>query len=432
MTYEFCVKELLEIPLFGVKSGLRNMKRLIEALDLKHKDYKIIHVAGTNGKGSTCSMIASILESEGYQVGLFTSPHLVKINERIQINHQEVDDDMFLEAYLKVKEITQHLSVEHIYPTFFETIFAIALCVFEQKRIEWLVLETGLGGRLDATNAIESKYMAVITRIGLDHMHVLGNTLEAIAIEKAGIMREGTRVVIGTQTQGVLSCLLEKARVIGAQAVETESRTMKILRKTKEAIDFSIDNKYYRNEVLSITHAPGYQVENTMTVLAAMTKLMEDGYVTLKGIREGLLNFYWPGRLEWVRPWLLLEGAHNIDGILAFCEYIKEASLESSINLVYTSMQDKQYQEIIRHLAYLPRLNKVYIADIAFRKSVEPQILVNEFEKHHVEPEIIQNLESIIRDHNKGDENEIICCVGSLYLVGEIKRILGGFDRDQF
>lgn len=430
MTYDVCVKELLEIPLFGVKSGLNNMKRLIEALKLTNNNYKIIHVAGTNGKGSTCSMIASILESHGYCVGLFTSPHLVKINERIQINHQEVEDDDFLQAFLKVKKISEQLSHEHIYPTFFETMFAIALCVFDQKMIDWLVLETGLGGRLDATNAIASKYMTIITRIGLDHMHVLGNTLEEIASEKAGIMRNNVTVVVAPQTQEVLTCLRLKATEVGAIMMETESSAIKILRKTKEAIDFSIDNKYYRNEVLSITHGPGYQIENMRTVLEAMTKLIDDGFVTLKGIQEGLLKFYWPGRLEWIYPWLLLEGAHNIDGILAFCEYIKEFSHERDISLIYTSMQDKQYEEIIRHLSQIAGLKKVYVADVIFRKNVATQSLVDEFEKYQVETETIQDLEDFLIKKSKHVGNEIVCCVGSLYLVGEVKKILGGFNRD--
>ena len=241
--YKEAVDYILKIRRFTKKNSLKNTERLLDALDNPQNGIKFIHVAGTNGKGSVCAYINQILLTAGKSTGLFTSPHLVKINERIRINNEEISDDEFYECYTDVMQAIERLPKEEYYhPSFFEFIFLMALDAFHKAGVEYAVLETGLGGRLDATNVIRNPIITVITKIALDHTEILGNTISEIAYEKAGIIKEKIPVVFSDDNPESTEVILKRADALNADAYGVKNESAKISVKDDKKIDFCMSN----------------------------------------------------------------------------------------------------------------------------------------------------------------------------------------------
>ena len=246
MNYEEAVAYIEETPKFTKKNSLEHTKECLRRLGNPQEKFKVIHVAGTNGKGSTCAFLTSILREAGYSCGLFTSPHLVKINERFQINEVNIDDDTFLKAFERVKVLADELVAEGSYhPTYFEMLFLMGMVIFAEAGVDYVTLETGLGGRLDATTAVENPVACVITSISLDHMQFLGNTVREIAGEKAGIIVPGVPVIYDGNDKDAAEVIAAKAKELGSPAYKVIQAGAKVLGNNKDGIDFSLEDDYY-------------------------------------------------------------------------------------------------------------------------------------------------------------------------------------------
>lgn len=227
-TYDKAVSYIEDIPKFTTKNKLEHTRKCLDMLGSPDKNRKIIHVAGTNGKGSVCAFISTMLEEKGYKCGLFTSPHLIRINERFQINEVAVSDEKFLDAFLKVKELAERLTAEGDYhPTYFEFLFLMGMLIFDREDVDYIVLETGLGGRMDATNSIENPIACVIASISLDHVEYLGDTVAKIAGEKAGIIKPGVPVIFDGNSEEAAAVIEAEARKKALLFIKSAKRARK-------------------------------------------------------------------------------------------------------------------------------------------------------------------------------------------------------------
>lgn len=425
MNYEQSVEYILSIPLFGKKTGHDNVKELLKRLGNPHQYLNFIHVAGTNGKGSVCAMLSYIYIEANNKVGLFTSPHLEKINERIKINNNNIKDNDFLRIFLVVKsEIDNMVSDGFNHPAFFETLFVMAVLFFKEQNVNIAVIETGLGGKLDATNIIEKPLLSIITQIGLDHTGILGDTVEKIAIEKAGIIKDNCPVVVSAQENTVLEVIREKAKDKNSFLQEVMPIEYKILKRTDKGIDFSLKNKYYYYNRLSLNICATYQIINLATALNAIDVLKEIYPVKLIEIEEALKKFYWPGRMEVIDNWLVLDGAHNENGIKEFVENINFCFNGKEITLLFTAMRDKSYESMIMELSKCKNVKKIIVTKIEQERCLEPKIIKECFERNNFKNVYIElELEKVLKEYFKRND-ELLCCVGSLYLIGEIKKII--------
>ena len=254
--YDEIVDRLNRISQFAPSTGVERGRRVLRNCGNPEKDLKIIHVAGTNGKGSTCAYIAQILQSNGYKTGLFTSPHLVDIRERIKINGQMISKSDFEEAYNAVENCrTQELA-------YFDYMLVMAMYYFKKQVVDYVVMETGLGGRLDATNAIENPVISVITTISLEHASILGDTVEKIAAEKAGIIKQGTPVVLSGVVKEAARVIKSRAEEMGSDCCVVDENTFELVQNTYGYIDFLIHNEYYKNDCFRLATNALYQMEN--------------------------------------------------------------------------------------------------------------------------------------------------------------------------
>ena len=350
MNYEEAVAYIEEIPKFTTKNKMEHTKECLKRLGDPQDKFRVIHVAGTNGKGSTCAFLTSVLREAGYSCGLFTSPHLVVINERFQINEKNIDDETFLHAFCKVKALADELVEEGNYhPTYFEFLFLMGMVIFADAGVDYVVLETGLGGRLDATTAVENPVACVITSISFDHMQYLGNTIEAIAGEKAGIIVPGVPVIYDGNDPKAAGVIRAKAQELNSPYYEVTRKDTEIIRNTRSGIDFSFKNEYYGNTVFSIPFIAVYQVMNSSLALKTIEVLKDVIPVSADAVKKGLLETRWQGRMETVLPGVIVDGAHNEDGVAKFVETAAHFQKEYPLTLLFSAVDDKDYTDMIRY-----------------------------------------------------------------------------------
>ena len=427
MTYEEAVEYILEIPRFTKKHSLKYTKEFMKSLGNPQKDARIIHVAGTNGKGSVCAYLSSLIQAAGKSVGMFTSPHLVSIRERFRINGRCIDSVTFLKAFEQVYSAAQERE-EH--PTFFEFLFLMSLCIFKQADVDYWIMETGLGGRLDATNAVERPVLSVLTSVSLDHMEYLGHTVEAIAAEKAGIIKENIPVVYWSEDEKVRQVVHEKALQCNSREFPVAKRNVKILQIAEKHIDFSLLCGYYCSIGFSIPVSAVYQAENAAIAVTAFSVLFEKQEVPAGIIQQGLSQMEWQGRMEEASAGIFLDGAHNEAGIKAFlesAEHICSKRRPGKVYLLCSIVQDKD-REQMEHLLLEKRLfDRIYIADMKTDRSCHADSLAEEM-RQRTDAEIYTFSgvkEAFCRARADKKENELLFCAGSLYLIGEIKELLG-------
>ena len=297
MNYEEAVAYIEETPKFTTKNKLEHTKECLRRLGNPQKQFQVVHVAGTNGKGSTCAFLTSVFREAGYSCGLFTSPHLVVINERFQINEKNIDNDTFLRAFEKVKKLADELVAEGSYhPTYFEFLFLMGMVIFADANVDYVILETGLGGRLDATTAVEEPSACVITSISFDHMQYLGNTIEAIAGEKAGIIKPQVPVIYDGHQPEASEVIEKRAKELGSPAFALTEDMYEMQKNTREGIDFSFHCKYYNTVQLSIPYIAPYQMMNASLAFFTMEQLRDVHKIPLEKLIEGLKNTHWEGR----------------------------------------------------------------------------------------------------------------------------------------
>lgn len=427
MTFQEAVDYIEETPKFTKKNSLDHTRAFLKRLGNPQEDMKILHVAGTNGKGSVCSFLASILHAAGKRTGLFTSPHLVDINERFVIDEKQVSDEAFLEAFRKVMDCVRAMQEEgYPHPTYFELLFLIGMVIFREEGVDYLVLETGLGGRLDATNSVAHPVVTVLTSISLDHTEYLGHTVAAIAGEKAGIIKEGIPVIYDASCKEAEEVILAKAEAMHAPAYGIRPDMYRISSETEKSIAFSIECGYYDGISLSITSAAEYQMKNAAEAVTAIRVLdPEKSVFTDEVIREGIARMRWQGRMETVLPGVIIDGGHNEAGVEEFVKTAKRLEKDFSVTLLFAAVGDKDYRHMIETVCRELRLSRVIVTEVGGYRSVdvkEPRRLFEEFGQKEIKaiPDVGEAFEEALRE--KGDG--ILFCVGSLYLVGSIKKIL--------
>ncbi|MDI6601789.1 MAG: folylpolyglutamate synthase/dihydrofolate synthase family protein [Thermoanaerobacteraceae bacterium] len=424
MDYKEAIEWIHSVNRFGMKLGLDNIKRLTDALGNPQNKYKIIHVAGTNGKGSVCAMTASILKEAGYKVGLYISPYLEEFNERIQINGVNIPNEDLARLATQVKSIIDGMVSSGLaHPTEFEVVTAIGLKYFEEQGVDFAVVEVGLGGRFDATNVV-TPLVSVITNIGYDHMDVLGDTLPKIAFEKAGIIKRGIRVVSYPQEAEVLDVIKARCEEEGAylSVVDLDDIRLKATSPDGQAFEYK-DLKDLRICLLG-----EHQLLNAATAINAICYLGDYGIdIKDEAIRRGLENARWPGRLEVMKqdPYILIDGAHNPQGAGVLRKAIEDIFNYRKLVLVIGVLKDKDVDGILKTI--LPIANAAVLT-----KPDNPRAL-SAAELNDRVKNIMPGLKTYCEDDiesavRKGieltDRKDLLLMCGSLYLIGEVRKIL--------
>lgn len=432
MTYAEAEQYILEIPRFAGKHTLEDTRRLLHRLT-GGTESRQIHVAGTNGKGSVCAYLRSILLASGRTVGMFTSPHLETMRERICLGSEMISEQDFVRAFVRVREtVEEEIRRGGSHPSFFEYLFLMAMVYFKEKKPDYIILETGLGGRLDATSSIAAPALCVITEIGYDHMQYLGDTLEKIAAEKAGIMKKGVPVIFFDKRQ-------ETTAVLKKYAEKTESRQVIIGKRNilnenmrNKSIDFSLHTGYYKYDGLVLLTTAQYQTENASLAVAAAELLRaEDESITEKTVREGLLTARWPGRMEEVLPGVYLDGAHNMDGVEALLNTVSRDGCQGARLLLFGVVADKQYEDMIGKLATSGLFERVAVTAIASDRSVSITELERIWRQYETDCSFHRDAEEAYSELlGRKREKDIVYIAGSLYLIGQLKALMRRMSDD--
>jgi dihydrofolate synthase/folylpolyglutamate synthase len=429
MNYNECLKYLADLgqELHGLKFGLEAISRILAELGSPHARYDTAIVAGTNGKGSTCAMLASILQHAGYRTGLFTSPHLVRVNERLRVNGQEVSDADFAAAFTTVAAAVDrlvNLKTLEKRPSFFEFLTATAFLHFAQAGVKFAVLEVGMGGRLDATNVTDPR-VAVITNIDFDHMEFLGSTLAAIAAEKAGIIKPHRTVISGVEDAEAAAVIRRRAAECKAELLELKiSEQITKLRAKQGRYSFDVAVGEKRLAGLSCPLLGKFQVKNAAAAVVAAWHLEDEGLeISRRSILQGLRAAAWPGRLEpiFAKPLVLLDGGHNPGAARELAAFIREELAGRRVRLVYASMRDKAIRQICETL--FPLAEEVYLTHPEHPRAATPEEILAALDsrpaKLHIEIEPARALEKAA---SASSPNDVVLVVGSLFLVGAIKK----------
>ncbi len=420
MTYNEAVEYILNIPRFTKKNKLDNTRLFLQYLGEPQKERKVIHVAGTNGKGSVCTYLNTMLLAQKKTVGLFTSPHLIKINERIMINGLQISDKKFLQIFEETLVIVKKMEKEGVsHPTFFEFLFGMAMLAFSTTDVEYIVLETGLGGRLDATNSIEKPLVSVITSIGMDHTSILGDTIDKIAFEKAGIIKRGVPVFF-YDSGNVSNCIIEeRAAKVGTSCKKIGKDAYEILGIRDKHIAFSCVNAYYGNTTWSLYNIGIYQPGNAVLAIEVMYSIFGEAG-RINAWRDTLSKVIWEGRMEEVLPGVYIDGAHNVSAVECFVQSVVDYQEKNVI--LFSAVQDKDYEEMISVLCGNLKTEVYIITLIDDERAARLEELQRIFLKYTDRPVIvIASLKDAFSYALKNQKGRKIYCLGSLYLTGMIK-----------
>ncbi|MDR2617163.1 MAG: bifunctional folylpolyglutamate synthase/dihydrofolate synthase [Endomicrobium sp.] len=401
--------------------GLLRIKEFLSVFKNPQDKIKVIHIAGTNGKGSCAAFIAEILKVSGYKVGLYTSPDLGDIKERIKINGRNIEQNVFekyLQKYLK-KALDCKLS-------YFEYLTALSFIYFEKQKVDIAIIETGLGGRFDATNIIKNPLICIITSISKDHQEILGNTVEKIAFEKSGIIKKSSKVVCGKLQKKASDVIRNKSKSNIIRFYQKDFKALNVkMSLNGQSFDYiskSLHLKNLREKLLG-----KHQIINACVAICAVQFLLKNGFVKInsRNIRNGLENTFWKARFEIKKVkinnkslTIIIDGAHNEEGLKAFVDTYKQLGFAKSKKVfIFGSMKEKNYKLMVRKIA--PFAKKVVLPKINNNRSVSNNILKEEFLKFVV-PNNIYTVNSVMDALSVVSDNKIVICVGSLYLAGEI------------
>ncbi len=427
MTYEEAAAYISEVPKFTKKNAPENTLEMLRRLGHPEENFRVIHVAGTNGKGSVCAFISSVLQKAGYRTGLFTSPHLVRINERFQINRECVSDEMFLKAYEKVSAVISSMLSDVLpHPTYFEMLFAIGMVIFAAEKVEYLVMETGMGGRLDATNAVAHPAACVITSISLDHTEYLGNTIEEIAFEKAGIIKPGVPVIYDAGCREAARVIAARAEELGAPAVPFFPGMAEVVSRTDKGIDFVLNNKYYDYRCVHVPFPAEYQVMNSALAMMALRVIDPERRIDDETVISGISGTSWEGRMETILPGVILDGAHNPDGVAQLMKTVREVRRDRPAALLFAAVSDKHYEEMIRTMCEGHEFCGIIVTQVGGKRAVKAEEFAEIFRRYtdvpvRAVPDAAQAFDEALSSRPEGG---MLFCAGSLYLVGEIKEHL--------
>ena len=418
-----------DIPKFAGKNTIEDTEKMLKLL-IGSVDSRIIHVAGTNGKGSVCAYLRSILMESGYRVGMFISPHLETIRERICVGEEMISEEEFADVFERVKEKSVHAKEEGLHhPSYFEFLFLMAMLYFKEKKPDYIILETGLGGRLDATNCVKPD-VCVITQIGYDHMQYLGNTIEEIAAEKAGIIKPGVPVIFFDKRPESTEILAKYAKKTKSPVVIIGKDNILNVNINNKSIDFSLHTGYYNYVSLFLNTTALYQTENASLAVAA-AEALEDEQITLEVIKKGLWAAYWPGRMEEVLPGVYLDGAHNEDGIEAFLNTVRWDECKGKRFLLFGVVSDKRYKPMIQRIVETGLFDKAAVTVMETDRSASIDRLEDIWRQYKIPCSFHEDAEEAYLYLNEGREKEdVIYIVGSLYLIGQMKSLIRRMQDD--
>jgi len=425
MNYEECQRYLEEIQKLGIKFGLDNVKNILSSFNNPHQKYPSVLVAGTNGKGSTCAMLTQILTLHDFRVGLYTSPHLIKVEERIRIGTEPITTSDFCEKLTLLRnKIESLISSKELLslPTYFELLTCLAFIYFESQKVDLAVLEVGMGGRFDATNLVVPA-VSVITTVSKEHQKFLGSTLSQIAFEKAGIIKPGIPVVVGVKRGEAQRTIKKKAKKLAAPIHSVFDRKDCFqANKTKNRYSFIYESergKYHFTPSLQGKH----QGENAAVAIVASEQLSNSWKKLEKEkIIQGIEQAQWEGRLEIFsrRPLVILDGAHNEEGAEVLRKYIQEF-ISGPLILVVALMRDKKIGKIVRIL--FPLAQRVIITRFPYFRAASPKEIRSKAlkfkDKIVLEPDAKKAVELA---HSQAGTKGCILVTGSIYLVGEVKK----------
>ncbi|NLL93524.1 MAG: bifunctional folylpolyglutamate synthase/dihydrofolate synthase [Clostridiales bacterium] len=426
MTYEEVVDYLLDIPKFTKEKSSDNTAKILEKLNNPQDSFKVIHVAGTNGKGSTCAFAERILRTMGIRTGLFTSPHLLKVNERISICGENIDDANLVSIFLKVQAaISEIVKQGGIHPSFFEYMFILAVTAFAKNEVEVAILEVGMGGRLDATNIVKSALVSVITSISMDHMEILGDTIEKIAGEKAGIIKPEIPVVYYGENNEVSAVIEGVASKLKCDICKITKKSVNIIRKNHKSIDFSISNMYDKYGMLTIPFVMEYQAINATL---AVNAIIRSGYnPTSEQILKGLASTTWSGRMEEVTDGIYIDGAHNYEGIEEFVSFVNSVATNHTVKILFSVVKEKEFLEMIHLIASIQNCKEFYVAPISNARALaasDMEACLNSYVKNVPVKKFASIEDAVVYATGHKVDNEVLFCTGSLYMVGEVKKAL--------
>lgn len=437
MNYEHAVRYLLSLgrelaaptQAAATKFNLENITVLLARLGAPDRAYPTVHIAGTNGKGSTAAFLEMILRTAGFRTGLNTSPHLERINERIRINGQEISDDIFAASFTRVHGVIEELLAKgdlRAHPTYFECVTALAFEIFARERVEFGIIEVGLGGRLDATNVI-TPLVSVITRIDFDHENYLGHSLKEIAGEKAGILKEGVPLVLAGQLAEAREVVLARATALHCRVLETDAA----FRVEQESTESGRVRASVREEATGRTwelapRLPGrFQLGNALNALAAARLLQERGYaIPDRAIEQGIASAEWPGRIELMQsyPEVYLDGAHNPGAARELARFLTENFQGRRVILIFGAMRDKAVDEVTGVL--FPCASEVIFTEPGTPRAVSARKLAgmagHNAEAYSVIPDAEMALAAVLA---KAKPEDAVFITGSLYLVGQLRRV---------
>ncbi len=401
---------------FSKKTNLDNMKYFCKLLCNPESSFKAIHVTGTNGKGSTVAMLTSVLMAKGYNVGTFTSPYIECFNERIAFNTKPIDDDDLLKMANRVIEIYPILEENNFpKPTFFEFITLCAFCYFKSlNNLDYAVIEVGMGGRLDSTNVI-TPIVSIITNVALDHMQILGNTKEAILIEKLGIVKDNIPVVCGLKEENLKMIATNVANIHNSQIVFPKYNEVKNVKCDLSKTCFTYQGQDYKLSLLGF-----HQVENALLVIETFNLLKDNLKLSIQDLHNGLKNTKWVGRLEKINddPVIYIDGGHNIDGISRITEFVKSLNIPN-VRAVISISHDKELLPMIKMVD--ETFDEIIFTSYTYARSAKAEDLYNLSSSKN--KKCIENLDVAVK-YVLTNKKPITVFLGSLYLASEIRNKL--------
>ena len=422
MEYSEIKAFLNDTPQYGETTGVERAGKLLELLGNPDKNLKIIHIAGTNGKGSVCSYIDDILKKSGYKTGLFTSPHLVTIRERIQVDGELISREDFTQYFNKVYETARANNLKLAYFDFF---FGAAMLYFDKCKVDYVVLETGLGGSLDATNAVHNPLCCVITTISLEHTAILGDTIKKIAEQKAGIIKQGVPVVYAddNEASGVIEDI---AHSKNSYCYGVSPQQYQIIKNFNGCIDFSLHNEYYINNCLRLATPAIYQVENVSIAITVCRLLKHLYHIDIKdsAIVDSAGSHIWQGRMEKLTDNIYVDGAHNPQGIQSFVNSVNGMYADSTDKaaLLFSVVSDKNFEQMISILCGCKVFARIAITVTGGIRHLDKEYISAAFKRHtDIEVEVYDSAKEAVLALKS---EPMVFCTGSLYLVADIRKVL--------
>lgn len=422
MNYIEAVKYIHSLLKFGIRPGLNGMDALLHFLGDPHKDLKYVHVAGTNGKGSTSTAISNVLTEAGYKVGLYTSPYVTDFLERVQFCGKPIDKTLFAKCVEKVKVAVETLEKEELIITEFEALTASAFLCYKELQCDVVVLEVGLGGRLDATNIIETPLVNIITSLSIDHSAILGNTIEEIAFEKCGTIKENGNVVCSLgQSEGALKVIEETVKGKNNTLIIPDESDIEILKSDILGTEF-----LYKNEGYFVKMAGEHQVKNMTCVIEACAILKKYFNITDENIKNGISQTILPARVEIIseKPLVILDGGHNEDGAKAFYNAVlPELEKKGRVIVIAGMMADKAVEESLKPL--MLKTDVFFAVTPDNPRAMNASDLADIAKKYSKHVFTVQNIKEAAKIAcASADEDAAVLVVGSLYLAGEIRETL--------